>query len=111
MYLPFLSSATREHPRCPQPYVVVENFGDNVAGLVGYVVMSEDPTPACSGGLVATIRFGAIGLGTTPIDFTDTDLMSVYGYSIPHLPYGTTVVIGASPVDETSWSTIKALYE
>ncbi len=93
---------------CPSPDSIVENLADNGTGVIGYAVSAQAP---CSVGLVATIRFLALQQGTTPVDFTESILYDSGAHMIAVLPFGTTIVISASPVDEMSWSTIKALYE
>jgi hypothetical protein len=93
---------------CPQPDFVPDNRADNTAGTITYAAEAES---ACYGGLIATIRFEAVGLGTTALDFLDSWLGDSSGNPVHHVANGTTVVIGGSPVEELTWGTIKALYQ
>jgi hypothetical protein len=98
---------------CPQPDEVGWNEGNNPMGFIGYDAWCYDPADGCNGGVIATARFEATGLGTTVIDITDSHLYEPDErgrFEIPHVTYGTTIVIGVSPVEQSTWGTVKALY-
>lgn len=96
---------------CPYPDYVHDHTADNEIGEVNFWVMQIMPRPPCSGGHVATIRFEALSIGETELQFSDVVVVDQWGYELPHAAETGFVTIGATglPVDG-SWSTVKALY-
>jgi hypothetical protein len=82
---------------CPQPDFVVQNAADNTAGTIEYAVTQLNPTPACSGGLVATIRFRALLAATTLVQFTSSIVSDPLGAEIPHVTQDLSVTIESTP--------------
>jgi LysM repeat protein len=67
----------------PQPDFTVRNEADNAGGSMEYAVVQLAPRPAASGsGVVATIHFRGLRVGTSPIHFTDAKLASPGGDEI-----------------------------
>lgn len=70
---------------CPAPDFVATNLADNVAGTVNYAATQLSPTPACNGGVIATIRFQCLDVpGTYPVTFTESILSDPDGTPISH---------------------------
>ena len=67
---------------CPQADFTVLNLADNASGDLDYVVSQLNPTPGCSGGQTLEIQFQCAGVGTSPLDFTQTILADSNGQPI-----------------------------
>ena len=70
---------------CPAPDFVAANSADNTAGTVTYAVTQLSPTPACSGGVIATVEFRCRDTaGVFPITIVESLLSDPDGTAISH---------------------------
>jgi hypothetical protein len=68
---------------CPSPDMVTENAVDNGTGVITYSVSSLSPSVPCDGsGVIATITFHGLQVGTSPVQFTDLLLADSNGQPI-----------------------------
>jgi len=95
---------------CPQPDFVVENAADNGLGTIDYAATQLNPTPPCESGTVATLRLRALSGGSTTVGFTDWLVSDPNGIAISTSAVGLEIEIGGAPVDQMTWTTVKALY-
>ena len=69
---------------CPAADFVVTNTADNATGDIAYAVSQISPTPACNGGVVATITFECIAEGVSNVTFGSTIVADPDGLPIVH---------------------------
>ena len=69
---------------CPQPNFVPSNSADNTLGTIDYAVTQLSPTPACDGGVVATITFECIAEGVSPVTFGSSIIADENATPIAH---------------------------
>jgi len=69
---------------CPWPDFVVQNTADNTAGTINYDAASLSPSPPCNGaGVVASITFRALAIGTSPVHYNTWLMSDTDGEVIP----------------------------
>jgi LysM repeat protein len=69
------------------PDFVVDNQADNAAGRVMYALTQIDPTPPASGsGPLASVTFKAIAQGSTQLDFTKSQLVTIVDNNAQEIP-------------------------
>lgn len=69
---------------CPEPGFTLAKTADNVLGTINYDTASLAPSPPCNGiGIVASITFEKIAVGTSPIHFDSWLLSDTQGMAIP----------------------------
>ncbi len=70
---------------CPAPDFVATNAADNSSGTINYAVTQLNPTPACNGGVVATITFSCTASDVTSlITFESSIIADADGAAISH---------------------------
>ena len=85
---------------CPQPdFVSADSGADNIAGTIKYAATQLNPTPACDGGVVATINFECIAEGESPVTFGSTIVSNRNGLEIVHNVQNGTVQCEEAVID------------
>ena len=69
---------------CPKDDFQIINEADNATGTIDYAVTQLNPTPACSGGDVATITFQCLAVGQSDVSFGTSIIADADGQSIEH---------------------------
>ena len=69
---------------CPKGDFVPVNSANNTTGVINYAASSLNPTPACNGGVVATITFECIAEGVSPVTFGSSIVTDPNGAPIVH---------------------------
>ncbi|HNB51595.1 MAG TPA: cohesin domain-containing protein [Anaerolineales bacterium] len=68
---------------CPQPEFVILNEADLLSGTISYAAVDLGAEAGCTSGLVASIEFQCVGLGTSNVTFgPDTALSDPEGVSV-----------------------------
>ena len=85
---------------CPQPdFVSADSGADNTAGTIKYAATQLNPTPACDGGVVASINFECIAEGESPVTFGSTIISNRNGLPIVHNVQNGTVECQEAVID------------
>jgi LysM repeat protein len=82
----------------PSPEFVARNEVTNTQGTIIYTVTDLDPFQPVSGnGLMATIRFEAVALGSSEIKITEAILINSQLESIPNTTQSAQITVGQGP--------------
>lgn len=93
----------------PYPDFVIKNQADNASGTIWYAVTQLNPREPVSGsGFLAHIRIRGKNEGTISLSFTNHDLVTRDGISIPNSAGSCTIQVGVSQATATATRTSTA---
>jgi hypothetical protein len=89
---------------CPIPDFIIANTADNLAGTLNYDASSLSPSSPCSGsGLVASITFRGLAVGTSPVHFSNWLLADTNGSEITSSTVDGEIVVSEVITEALLW--------